>query len=431
MKKAYHSKVIAAVTSAALSLGVVSAFAGGPLNLNSNDPENFSRWASGGTNIPYNPDQGGLGPLNNAAAVAQTQAAYDAWENLPTASVTYSNNGLLPVDVDQTNFAAWLPAIFGGPTATDGFSPIVYDEDGAIFDALFGPGTGILGFATPDIFDINGVPLEGNSFLNGGAILGGFPLADFFGVQVHEFGHYTGLAHTVVNGQNILFGDASGPTPNNDFGNAPLNQVETMYPFAILNGGESTPHADDIGIISQMYPDGGFMASTATIAGDILAPNGTTPLVGVNVIARNIADPFVDAVSAISGDRGEPGEYTLNGLTPGATYNVFVDQILAGGFSTIPITLPGPEEYHSGAAESSSDVDFAEPVSAAAGATASGVDVIFNAPQPGDPLPVGLDGFVELFLPVPFDICGQEFDSVFINANGNVTFGEGDFDFTE
>ena len=111
------------------------------------------------------------------------------------------------------------------------------------------------------------------------------------------------------------------------------------------------------------------------------------------------------------------------------------DQILAGGFSTPPIGLPGPEEFYNGANESNSNAtDFpsdAVTVSAAAGMTASGIDIIFNAPQPGDPLQVGDDGFVELFLPFTFDICGQDFDSVFVNANGSLTFGEGDTDFTE
>ena len=54
-----------------------------------------------------------------------------------------------------------------------------------VFDLLFGPGTGVLGFASYDTFDANGFPIEGVSFLNGGSILGGFPEDDFFGVQVH------------------------------------------------------------------------------------------------------------------------------------------------------------------------------------------------------------------------------------------------------
>lgn len=438
------------LTGSLVSLIAAPAFGAGPLNLNPNDPDNFSRWAGGGANIPWNPDQGGLPGVMDAATVA---AATAVWESVPTATATYSNNGALSVDIDATNFCGAPPAfpptppaipgcplldnLFVGANVSDGLSPIVFDDDGSIFVLLFGP-SGVLGFASPDTFDGNGVPIEGVSFLNGGATVsggGGYPDADFFGVQVHEFGHYSGMAHTVVNGQNIGLGDQSGPTPNNTYGNAPGNQVETMYPFAITSGGQSTLHADEIGFFSTMYPAPGFFAGSATVSGTIYAPNGITPLTGVNVIARNVADPFVDAVSAISGDRGVTGEYTFNGLTPGEDYTVHVDQILAGGFSTPGITLPGPEEFYN--AGESNNVTTPDPVTdsttvaTAAGATTSGIDIIFNLPAPGDPLLVGEDGSVELFMPFTYSICGQDFDSVFVNANGNLTFGAGDSDFTE
>ncbi len=271
--------------------------------------------------------------------------------------------------------------------------------------------------------------------------------------MVHEFGHFSNLAHTQTNG-GILLGiavgtpETSGPAPNNTFG-APtvadfVNQglLETMYPFFFgPQFGEDSLGRDDITSISRLYPDPTYFATTAAVAGTIFSSNGTTRLSGVNVIARNVASPFLDAVSALSGDFTDEvdpavspvvGTYRFTGLTPGASYAVYVDEILDGGFSTPPRDLPGPEEFASGAAESNSDVTstFAA-VSAAAGATRSGVNVIFNVPQPGEPLAVGDDGFVELFPAFPIDFCGQRFTSLFVNANGSVTFGRGDGAFSE
>ena len=92
-----------------LCLGlVVPADAGGPLALRA--PGQPFRWPNGGLMIPFNPDQGGLGPLNNAQAVAQTTAAFAAWEAIPSASATHVNAGTLAVDVDETNFMPFFDA---------------------------------------------------------------------------------------------------------------------------------------------------------------------------------------------------------------------------------------------------------------------------------------------------------------------------------
>ena len=216
-----------------------------------------------------------------------------------------------------------------------------------------------------------------------------------------------------------------------------------MYPFLLVNGGQATPHADDIAMFSFLYPEPSFAAMTGTITGRIRAPNGTTPVTGVNVIARNVANPYDDAVSAISSDfavnyaPGQPfvGVYTLRGLTPGASYAVYVDTILAGGFSTPPRSpLPGPEELYNGAGESNdfvADVPSAfTPVVAVAAAPVTGIDIIFNRLPPG-PIPLGDDSSFEIFTDFPVRFCGQTYESVWVNANGSLTFGAGSSAFLE
>ena len=424
----------------------VPALAGGPL-ANCGDGVPFL-WPNGGQDITWNPDQGELGTLTKAEADTFVGNSFNAWQNVPTATISYLQGPNLAVDVDETNFEPFFDA-----AAPDGLSAIVYDDTGAIFELLFGADSGVLGFAGPEFGDLATCTItEGLAFLNGPEFSPTDPNTAL-SIMVHEFGHFSNLAHSQTNG-GILLGIAvgtaepSGPAPNNTFGAPTVTDfvnnglLETMYPFFFgPQFGSETPGLDDTTSMSRLYPEPGYFATSASLRGSIFGPNGSTRLSGVNVIARNVANPFLDAVSALSGDFTDStdptvspvvGTYGFTGLTPGAQYAVFVDQILQGGFSTTPRVLPGPEEFHSGAAESNSDPTgtFAA-VSAAAGATSAGVDVIFNVPQPGQPLPVGDDGFAELFPPFAIDFCGQRFTSLFVNANGNITFGGSDGAFSE
>jgi hypothetical protein len=437
-------KRIALAITASPLLAVAAAHASGPL-VNCGDGVPFL-WPNGGQNIQWNADQGELGNLSKAAADALVGDSFDEWQDVASSTVSYLQGPDLPVDVDQTNFVPFFDA-----PAPDGLSAIVYDDTGAIFTLLFGPNSGVLGFATPEWGDTAACTItEGLAFLNGPEFS---DVAAALAIMVHEFGHFTNIAHSQTNG-GILLGlavgtpEPSGPAPNNTFGVltaqdfANQELVETMYPFFFGSqfGVESLAQEDRTSL-SRLYPEPNYFATTATVQGSIFSPNGATRLSGVNVIARNVANPFLDAVSALSGDFTDAvdpavsavvGTYRFTGLTPGAQYAVFVDEILDGGFSTPPRDLPGPEEFHSGAGESNSDAPGTfVAVTAAAGATRSDVNVIFNVPQPGDPLAVGDDGFVELFPDFPIDFCGQRFTSLFVNANGNITFGRSDGSFTE
>lgn len=427
----------AGIFGIALLANATAARAAGPLFVCTPDVPYL--WPNGGTNIPYNPDQGGLAMLDHSQAVAAVETAFKVWQDVPTATATYVNAGVLPVDVDVTNFFDYLFA-----TVPDGLSPIVFDEDGAIFEFLFGPGSEIYGFASPDMVSSCTIT-EGVAFLNGFELDSPELLLD---VMVHEFGHYSNLAHTVVNGSMFIpipeFMDTSGPEGDNDtfgFPGSPdgTEVIETMYPFFLSDADQlaRTPNRDDIASLSNLYPTADYLATTGTIRGRVLFIGKEVS--GINVIARNVADPFGDAVSAISGDytQGEPltGVYTLNGLTPGATYAVFTNRLTLGGFSTPQSFIaPVPEEFHNTIDTENDDPLSFDTVMVAAGTPRTGIDFVLNRNHyypSGTPLPVGEDGFVEVVPAFGFRMCNQEFDSVFVNANGELTFGSPGFSYLE
>lgn len=333
--------------------------------------------------VPFNPDLGGLGTLSNAEAVAFTEELFQTWQNIPTSSIAYANGGPLAFDVDTV---AEFVDVFFNPF----ISPIIFDEDGTLFDALGFP-PGVIGFAGPQFLFFTGtdvVIFNGIAALNGRFLDGidtpptnfELTLDQFKGAFFHEFGHFSGLDHSQVNGIKFFI-------PSDNPGNPvrPLSGqfVETMFPF-LATAEQRTPHADDIAHISALYPGPGATsffapdgiprftpprggpggqkgADRGAILGEVFFADGLTPLQGINVIARNVHDPFNDAVAFVSGslfsgnqfsvDFGFPGLgppdligfYALNNLTPGARYQVEIEEInsaFTGGSSVGPQSPP-------------------------------------------------------------------------------------------
>jgi uncharacterized membrane protein len=364
-------KLCAGVFALAFSLVAVPLLAGGPLIIvpTSHGPKP-ARWE--GTVNVYT-DLGTLGVVDNALANQLVRNSIKQWNSVPTsdfrAKVVGTTGDLGLGDITGANAASIIGADNGGGIH------VIYDGDGSVLRDFLGVGDGVLGIATPEFLEAEGssrivegwviITAEGEGVEE---IVTGGPLS---GVITHEFGHAIGLAHAQTNGlyfrnQPIeVWGlpagaEKAGPDqcaatvktyPNTE-------QVETMYPFidpypwspTYNSPGMATVNvADDKSALSALYPAPGYRQGTGTIKGRIVAKDDVTALSGINVIARNVAAPF-DAISRISGDRtqglsGADGSFEITGLTPGAKYVVYIDQIGAGGFSTEKAILLGPEEY--------------------------------------------------------------------------------------
>jgi hypothetical protein len=370
------------------------SWAAGPLFVNdAGDPLAWSDHP-----VPWNPDLGGLGVLDHAAVRQLVDDGFAVWSAVPTAAISFADAGALPVDVTAANVGLFLGV------CNDGESPIVFDTDGSITDALFGAGASnsILGFAGPECGTFTPpVITEASAVLNGkfidGIASGSNPevtLDTFVGVMVHEFGHYVNLDHSQIN----LLEAFDGVTGNDD-------AVATMFPFLVSGAEARTLARDDEVSLSMLYPSLDFAAATATIRGEIRRGDTDAPFAGAFVIARNVDDPRRDAVGFVSGARFVPGSldpgaaalvgaYEIAGLTPDTSYTVEIEAVsplFTGGSGVGPLsppaTLPGPAEFWSGSAEAGTNPPDdptapGESIPVAAGTVATDVDIVLNVTPP-------------------------------------------------
>lgn len=311
--------------------------------------------------IPYFIDEGGLGQLNRQQASDLVEAMMAVWENEGGGALHFVNKGSIGVDVTSANLKDHVdtsvcadnisPKIL---SMVQGQSPIIFDTDGSIIDALSGPGASrkIVGKAAFRCFkgtlsDPKGVT-QAFLILNGRFIDGlpdpiDLPINVYAGVILHELGHYIGLHHSMVNDE-LYAGVLNGTQSTED-----SKYVPVMYPLILPNSIASTVlKPDDVAILRELYPVSNEML--AKVSGTILAFDGSL-VQSANVVARRTDDPLCQAVSGISGRECTPmlsankepsvlsetcgnpkevGDYVVRGLAPGK-YTVEVSEIVDQG----------------------------------------------------------------------------------------------------
>jgi hypothetical protein len=279
----------------------IPARAGGPLLVtgpDSNNPGQPYRWAL--NPLPYLTDRGGLGNQTNAQANDLVSSAFQIWQDVETANMTFMNVGQLDYDITPTNIWSFYNGLWSCSSLAQPVNSIVYDEDGGILEELGYDNNSTLGFAGILCFDdAAGIIKRGWSVLNGRFIDGSpnttshntVSLENFKIVFIHEFGHLLGLDHSQIN-LNCL---TESTCPNEDADGLPM-----MFPI-LLPEARAELKTDDKAFFSMLYPSNTFGSASGRLRGRVRFSDGQTQAQGYNVIARMVGDPRSTAVSCVSG----------------------------------------------------------------------------------------------------------------------------------
>ncbi len=370
----------ATITYFLLTLVTTQTFAGGPLNVRNEVPVKYST----DTPIEYRTDLGPLGSYNNNVAVDLAVVSFQVWQDVSAAVISFTRNGVLPVDVNGSNYLTYLS---GG----NGFSPIVFDSDGSIIDQVLGAGASnsIIGFAGS--FSSGGLYTEGQAVMNG-KFSNTFTPEQFKATFIHEFGHLIGLDHTQIH-VNLA-------NNGNDLDDI---YIPTMYPFSVDNDTAlATLNIDDIIDVTSLYPAPTF-AANAGISGAVTRFN-TSFVRGANVLAIKISDSLMYRVSIVTDYlQLNTGNYSIVGLDP-SEYWIKIEPIntsftggsrvgpYASSLSDLSFQDPVIAEYYNGPNESS-DPSIDNPlartnVTVLPAAMTTGINLVANLRLPSAPVPV-------------------------------------------
>ncbi len=292
-----------------------------------------AHWAEG--QVSYHVDQGPLSSsVTNRQATAMVDSAAALWSVVPTAGVILTNSGSLNEDVNGSNIQVSSSGQITAPadvtpSATNYPVAVIYDADGSVINAIYGPAAG-----QPDACQNNGVYVWLDNFnpdatiAHGVILLNGLcattpPMLQMMSFQLERaFGRILGLDFSQVNPGALTSGNP-----------AEALAWPVMQPLSGAcgaAGGDCIPNPsvlsyDDIAALNRIYPVTSAnlasfpgkrltAANTISIQGTISFETGYG-MQGVNVAARPLdanGDPLyqytVTAVAGAlySGNHGNP-----------------------------------------------------------------------------------------------------------------------------
>ncbi|MEW6990824.1 hypothetical protein AADZ91_09055 [Colwelliaceae bacterium 6441] len=396
------SKLAAALTLATISAG---ALAGGPLYIHEKTMMPY-KWDTSKGSIPVFTDGGGKdgngvptfamipagskfnidmtlpdGRVIPAYTVFEQDEAFltvqqadgitaDAvaeWTNVETSTFDMTVQGTILEETGIADVTGANADQMYGVEVGYGFY-VTYDTDGSVLEDYFGVArTQVLGIAFPEWADEEtGEITEAKALMNGYFV----DVSDndgkkIGGVFTHEFGHAINMSHSQANGQLSYMSRGYSPqydgvpgcdgvTAFTSSRQADVTGIETMFPFIDVRSAAGANQAtvnvtDDIVNISDLYPTADYKTNFGSITGTLYTKEGIE-YAGVNMIARNLDNPYHDVITQQSGNRtqgmvGPDGSFTINGLTPGARYALYTQEINAGGYPTQQTNIISESEY--------------------------------------------------------------------------------------
>lgn len=299
------------------------SYSGGPLTVRKGKAITYKKKP-----FVYRYDLGNLGMFSNQEAVDLSESLFSIYEDIPTSTIVLKQDspGFLKEDLTADN----IGNIIQPKTIMDlvGYTPIIFDDDGSILDLFAGSGASnqILGFAGPVLTILNNGKVkidESRVVLNGKAVNGviGIPGDNidvdentFKTTVLHEVGHAIGLDHSQINDEALL-----SPDPG------VRETVPLMFPVALSS--KFDLRRDDISSVSLLYPNESELAKFGQIKGFVFQADGKTPVLGANIIARNVNDPENEAISCVSDFlTRKTGEFNLFAVPPG-DYKIEIEPI--------------------------------------------------------------------------------------------------------
>lgn len=285
-------------------------------------------WAGG--QLSYYVDQGPLSAtVSNQQATAMVDAAAALWNAVPTAGVALTDKGPLNEDVNGANIlvnssgAILAPADIT-PSATNYPVAVIYDADGSLINALFGPTASAPGacqdnsvYIWADNFNPNATFAHAVILLNG-LCASSAPLLDMMSFELERaFGRVLGLDASQVNPQALQGGE-----PNGTLG-WPVMQPAPAGICGAL-GGDCIPNPtvlryDDIAALNRLYPI--TAANLARFPGKQITAANTISIQGAVSFTSGYGMQGVNVVARPLDSNGNPlYQYTVTAVT-GATFS--------------------------------------------------------------------------------------------------------------